>query len=402
MLRTTKLAASIMLAFCLTPYAYAFENVSDSTTHQLLSEILSEIGSASAATDSILTDIGTTINEGNGKIANTVQASAEAQRQMNIEQERTSRDQDARIAYEIPENICSESGSGGASEVAGAAAAAQTKLRPGGGGTIANSKVAKIIQHAALAPEADANSVALVHAQYCDSDDYAAYGGSDACPSVNSSMPGADKRVDSVLTGAGKDGKTPDLTFNQAQTDAAMMYTQNSVRRSIAPQLTKKEAETPLGLEYVGLMNQYNSELSAAAAPQEQSIADRQTVDSTQQLLKEALVSPSAQSFYNETASTQAKSTGKMSFAEFEQFEVGRRYANTDYNNDLQAMTSDNLLREQIRVSALQNWLLLELKRDVEKGNIIAGEQLASAAKTEYQPLLQEKLHAVKSAVAGD
>lgn len=401
MKRFTKIAAS-MLALATPLSAFAVYPVSDTETHQLLNQINAEIASAASATDSLLVDIGTTINEGDGKVANTVQAASEAQRQMNIEQERTSRDQDARIAYEMPENICSESGSAGASEIASAAAASRSALRPGGRGHISSSKIAKVIQRAAAAPEADANSSALVHAQYCDSDDYDAYGGSKACPSVNNSMPGADKRLDSVLTGAGKDGKAPDLTFSQDQTDAAMMYIQNSIRRSVAPQLSKQQASTPLGIEYVGLMNQFNSILSAAAAPQEQSVADRQPVDATVQLLKESLVSPSAQSFYNETASAQAKSTGKMSYAEFEQFETGRRYANVQYQNDLQAMTSENLQREQIRVTALNNWLLLELKRDLETGNIIAGQQLAANARDEFGPILQQKLHAVKAAQGGD
>lgn len=401
MKRLTKIAASV-LAITASCSAYATYPVTDLETHQLLSQIITEIGTTSSATDSILVDIGTTINESEGKVANTVQAASEAQRQMNIEQERTSRDQDARITYEMPENICSESGSAGASEVASAASASRSALRPGGGGHISNSKVAKIIQRAAAAPEADANSSALVHAQYCDSDDYAAYGGSDACPSVNNSMPGADKRLDSVLTGAGKDGKAPDLTFSQEQTDAAMMYIQNSIRRSVAPQLSKQLASTSLGVEYVGLMNQFNANLSAAAAPQEQTVADRQPVDATKQLLKEALVSPSAQSFYNETASKEAKSTGEMSYAEFEQFETGRRYANVQYQADLQAMTSENLQREQIRVTSLNNWLLLELKRDVETGNIIAGQLLASTARDEFGPILQQKLHAVKAAQGGD
>lgn len=399
--RLTKIAAGV-LALTTSCSTYAAYYMSDVQTHRLLSQIITEIGTTASTTDSILVDIGTTINQGEGKVANTVQAASEAQRQMNIEQERTSRDQDARIAYEMPENICSESGSAGASKVAGAAAAARSVLRPGGGGHIGSSSIAKVVQRASPAPEADANSSALVHAQYCDSDDYAAYGGSKACPSVNSSMPGADKRLDSVLTGAGKDDKAPDLTFSQDQTDAALMYIKNSIRRSVAPQLSKQLASTPLGIEYVGLMNQFNSILSAAAAPQEQSVADRQPVEATKQLLKEALVSPSAKSFYNETASAEAKSKGEMSYAEFEQFETGRRYANVDYQSDLQAMTSENLQREQIRVMALNNWLLLELKRDIETGNIIAGEHLASTTRDEFGPILQQKLHAVKAAQGGD
>ena len=55
-----------------------------------------------------------------------------------------------------------------------------------------------------------------------------------------------------------------------------------------------------------------------------------------------------AESYYQKIASAEAKRTGTMSAREFEYFEVGRRYANTEYQADLQNMTGDNLVREQI------------------------------------------------------
>ncbi|MFW8423792.1 conjugal transfer protein TraW, partial [Klebsiella pneumoniae] len=74
---------------------------------------------------------------------------------------------------------------------------------------------------------------------------------------------------------------------------------------------------------------------------------------------------------------------------EFESFEVGRRYANTDYQEDLQAMDGDNLMRELIRVQSLSNYLQLGIKNQLRESNIIAGQQLALAAAREYRPQLQ-------------
>lgn len=56
-----------------------------------------------------------------------------------------------------------------------------------------------------------------------------------------------------------------------------------------------------------------------------------------------------------------------MSNREFEAFEVGRRYANTDYQTDLQQMDGDNLTREQIRISSLIAWELHDIKEQMRK-----------------------------------
>lgn len=280
-------------------------------------------------------------------------------------------------------------------QVGAAAGSTKGSIRPGGSGAIANSSIAQAINSPPPAPEVDAARAAKIHAQFCDTDDYSAYGGARACPAVSGTMPGADKRVDSVLSGAGPNGKTPDLTFSQAQTDAARMYAQHSIRRSIGPQLRKGEADTVAGAQYIGLMNQYNAIISAAADPQEQRIADSQPNTATKNLITEALNSPSTASYYKQVASSQAKATGMMSAREFETFEVGRRYANTEYQTDLQSMSGDNLIREQIRVASLNSWLMLGLKNEIQRGNIINGQILASLARQEYEPILTQKYRSV-------
>ena len=134
---------------------------------------------------------------------------------------------------------------------------------------------------------------------------------------------------------------------------------------------------------------------SAAAAPLEQQIADSELSPATAPLLAEALQSPAASSYFQLTASPRARATNTMSAREFEAFEVGRRYANTAYLTDLQTMSGDNLIREQIRVAALNNWLLLNLKNETRMGNIINGLALASTARQEYEPILAQKYRAV-------
>jgi hypothetical protein len=58
-------------------------------------------------------------------------------------------------------------------------------------------------------------------------------------------------------------------------------------------------------------------------------------------------------------------------------------------------MDGENLQREIIRVNALQNSLLLELRNEIQAGNVVAGQQLASQVRAEYGPLLDKQYQAI-------
>ncbi|MEB0221340.1 conjugal transfer protein TraW [Pseudomonas sp. AB12(2023)] len=370
--------------------------------------VTAAVGGTTASVDAmntnlagILEQVGQAINENSQKIATTIETDGRAQRDYSSGQEKYRRLENARETYFVGANICSEAASGGANEVASSAGAAKGGMRPAGNTAISNKAIAQAINSPPVSAEIDSSRAAKVHAQFCDSDDYSAYGGAAACPSISTTMPGADKRIDSVLAGAGQDGKAPDLTFSQDQTDAARMYVQNSIRRSVGTQLKKGEADTAAGSQYVGLMNQYNAVISAAADPQEQRIADSQPSAVTKDLLKEVLISPSGSAYYAQVASKVAKSTGMMSAREFERFEVGRRYANTEYQADLQALNGENLQREQIRIASLNNQILLGVKDELQKSNIIAGQLLASKARDEYGPILGAVYRSVAGRMGG-
>ncbi|HET9642050.1 MAG TPA: conjugal transfer protein TraW, partial [Burkholderiaceae bacterium] len=349
----------------------------------------------------VLYNMGMAINQNTSKVSSTVEAAARSERELAVAQERNRRYEDARRRYVVPRSICSEAGSGGVSEVGAASGSAKGSVRPRGGAAIADAAISQAVNAPPVAPEIDASRAAKIHAQFCDADDFAAYGGAQACPALSTAMPGADKRLDTLFTGAGPNGKSPDLTFNQRQLDAALMYVQNGIRRSVAPQLRKGEADTTAGVQYVGLQTQFQAILSAAADPLEQQIADSAPNPVTRSLLQEALTSPSANAYYRQVASAQARSTGVMSAREFEAFEVGRRYANAAYQSDLQEMNDTNLTRELIRVTALNAWLMEQLKTEVRRGNIIQGLALASAARQEYGPILSQRYRAVSGRMGG-
>lgn len=393
---TRSRAAAALLGAALTTPAHATGwPVFDAALLAAVNTLNASVVAMNTSVTNLLYNIGLAVNQNGQKMASTVEATAKAQREFDTVQQTNRRLEDARQRYDVPVSICAESGSGGANQIADFATTSRSGLRAGGGAPVGNRAIGQAINAPAVSQAIDASRAAKIHAGYCDTDDHAAYGGAQVCPAISTSMPGADKRFDSMEIGAGPNGKKPDLTFSLEQTDAARMYVQNAVRRSVGPQLHKIEADTAAGAQYIGLMNQYNAIVSAAAAPLEQRIADSQPNPVTKELLKEALKSASANTYYALVASAHAKSAGTMSAREFEGFEVGRRYANTAYQSDLQAMAGDNLLRELIRVSTLNNWLLLSMKNELQKGTIINGMALSSQARQEFEPILTQKYRSI-------
>ena len=331
------------------------------------------------------------------KQAAMTEADGNATRSLMVRQAMDQRIQNAADSYTVPDNACSNSASGGMLQISSAAAGGGGNYRAGG--VHANSPtVDKAVNAPSVDPTADSRRASTVHALYCDSEDYASYGGSKLCPSV-SQMPGGDKRMDSIITGAGPDGKDPDMTFSPDQIDAARMYLQNSTKRSVGRELSKGEASSPAGQEYNGIMTQYESLTDAAGYPQREEIAEHTPNTATQQLLSDTLQDPSAQAYFSATASAYAQANHVMSYAELEKFDVGRRYANTGYVQDLQEMSGDNLTRELIRVETLNAWINLEVKNEVEQDSAINGMILASMAHSEYAPILQAKLQQLNMAM---
>ncbi|WP_117149789.1 conjugal transfer protein TraW [Pseudomonas coronafaciens] len=333
------------------------------------------------------TQIGTAIVQASDKQVAVISEAARAQREADIFGRQTERLERAREQYSVADSICSESASGVAATV-GKVSRAQTAVLASGAG-VGSAVVQKTIASEPVASRQGGYRSAAMHAQYCTPSEAAQYGGTDLCPQV-SSLPGGDIEMRSLIDGAGAVGKAPDLTFNQDQVDAGMAYMKNSARHDGGRAPGKGDIQSATGREYQGLMTQYKAIQSAATQPQLDIIAASQANPATQEALQEALQNPSAAEYFASTGSQQAQSTGVMSEREFEAFEVGRRYANTAYETDLQALSGDNLMREMVRVQSLGNWLQLGLKNDQRQANIIAGQQLALAADAKYVPQLQE------------
>lgn len=343
--------------------------------------------------------IGTAIVQASDKQVSAITESARTQREADIFGRETERLEKARDKYTVPDSICSESASGVAAAVGSASRAGASRLAGGQG--VSNAVVRSSVASLPVTPRQGGYRSAAMHAAYCTPSEAAQFGGTDLCPSV-SDLPGGDTELRSLLDGAGAVGKAPDLTFSQEQVDAGMAYMKNSARHDGGRSPGKGEIQSATGRQYHGLMTQLKAIQSAASQPQLDIVAASQANPATREALAETLKSPSAAEYFNTTASPEAQRTMVMSEREFESFEVGRRYANTAYETDLQQMSGDNLIRELVRVQGLGNWLQLSIKNEQRKANIIAGQQLALAADAKYVPQLQELSGKMSSGVSAN
>ncbi|MBQ0957238.1 conjugal transfer protein TraW [Serratia symbiotica] len=381
------LQATCLLA-ALTPQAQAMavDVVSSQPVEQQVMPALRKIQDTLGEILSAETETGTAVVQSGEKITTAITETARMQREADNFNRQADRLEKAREAYTLPDSICSESASGTAVQVSRATRAAASRLTSGGG--VSSPAVRDTLASLPVSPRQGSYRSAAIHAAYCTAEEARAYGGTGLCSGV-SPLPGGDTEIRSLLDGAGPPGKVPDLTFTPQQTDAAMAYLSNTARHNAGRSPGKGEIQTATGQAYQGLLTQYKAIQSAAAQQQLDMVAASQPLAATREALSEARQTPSAETYYQQTASAQVKQTGEMSEREFDAFEVGRRYANTAWVTDLQAMSGDNLLRELARQQSLGNWLALGIKNELRQANILAGQQLALAAMADYAPRLQ-------------
>ncbi|EJA1620115.1 conjugal transfer protein TraW [Escherichia coli] len=385
-----KLLAAVTGSLMLSSFTASAYTVNVNSSIPITTQVVPQLSTANATLGTILTtnqQIGGAISSGNDKIAAMIQQSTENMQQYATYAQQIKNLEDARRSYTVPDSICSESSSGQATQISRQAGAKQASLSRGGG--VNSSSVKKALSSKPDAPEKDLFATADIHRNYCTKEDADAWG--DLCNGV-SNLPGGDKQIRSLLAGAGPEDKAPELTFSQEQTDAAMMYLKNSSRRSVGRALKKGEVKTDSGRQYIGMMTEHDSIQSAAEQPQLAMVAASQPNEATKDVLAETLQTPSSKAWYDANASEEAKRTGMMSLREFESFEVNRRYANTDYQTDLQGMDGDNLVRESIRVQSLQNALLLGIKQQLHENAILIGQQLSLQGAQYYEPRLAQKM----------
>lgn len=398
----TLVAVSVINAGAMPAFAYTVNvNSSIPITAQVmpaLGTVNGNLGTANGLLgqiESTLINIGTAVNQQGDRQAALIQQVAQTQQQFDIEQRRNDRLLKAQDRYRVADDICAQSISGGAASASAAAAGGQRTL----GSASTSKNVKAIFEVPARATDIDASTTADAHSQYCDTADYAAFGGTTFCPAV-SDMPKADTSLSSILYGAGEEGKSPDGTFTEKQTDAALLYTKNTALRSAGRQLSRGEVKGAAGRVYLGMIQQYQAMADAAAQPQLEAIANTKPNPATDTPLADARKTPEVESFFQSYASSEAKRLNRMSATEFERFDVERRYSNPAYLATLNNKNEIDLQREQIMITNLNNHLQLGIKEQQQKTNILLGQILSNEAYNAYKPMLAQQLQNVNAGVS--
>ncbi|WP_434523818.1 conjugal transfer protein TraW [Photorhabdus asymbiotica] len=392
-LKKLSLALSALF-FSSNALAYTCHIASSTPVSSQIMPALGTVNSQLGTIQATLINIGTAITQQGDRQAALIDQAFKKQQQFEIAQKKQDRQKEVIDKYKIPDDICAQSISGGMGRASNAAHSGVSSL----GAASSNQNVRSAYLAPAKSTDVDTGNTASAHSAYCSETDMVAYGGTKFCERL-SDMPGGDISLTSVLQGAGKADKQPDLTFTEEQTDAALLYAKNTTGRSAGRAPAKGEVKSAAGRVYLGLLKQYQAYIDAAQQQQLEMIAASKPNPQTIEPVRETLKVPSMKYYYDKTVSNTAKSKG-MSLREFEQFEVGRRYANIAYQADLASKTDTDLLKEQIMVTNLNNWLLLENKKQLEKQNILTGQILAILAYGQYKDLLDSKINQLNQSIS--
>lgn len=208
-------------------------------------------------------------------------------------------------------------------------------------------------------------------------------------------MAAADQKAQSLFSGAGKDGRTPNLTFDPKQLLAGQKFVANVIDSTDSPRkLSPAEYDTPEGKRYEGLRIVNESKMSLSRDTLLDILNERQAVpNSTAVLAAIKDGSPAGGGAY--IADREAKvrlhsPSGNISPLELMDIEVGRRVDNPKWYEEVNTnMNSESLLKEQTMMLAMMMKMqYLQLRRG-EITTSLAAVQAAEATKANMGGKLQ-------------
>ncbi|MBC8641600.1 conjugal transfer protein TraW [Caballeronia sp. EK] len=360
--------------------------------------ITSALGAGFASLSTLLTTINGNIGGVGAKTASSMIQAANTQREMGIEIQRQQEQDRIARETELPIDPCSTSGSNYANQaIRGAGATSSSYRRGGGSGTasVSSSVLGHALSDAAPSAEASRRASTAIHQQkYCSALEVRL--GYPGCGS--SSMPDADAQAESIFTGAGQAGKTPDLTFTKDQEEAARAYTRLSLDPQPPENISRAEAATESGKLYIAMQKAYQANMSAAEKAQNDETASHMPFANSASLIEQIKQSDAAAQYFNATASNVAKSTGQMSLAELLDFEAGRRWRNPYWVIEQSAVSDPTKLqREQLMTTAFIAELQYENLKTNKFNSVVLGQILASLTRSNDRPAIESQLQRVRA-----
>jgi len=370
------------------------------------------VSAVTAAATSITTGLGagfgslaTLLNTINGNIGGTGSKTASAviqaantQREMGIEVQRQAEQDRIARETELPIDPCSTSGSNYANQAIRGAGATSSSYRRGGGSgsaSVSSGVLNHALSDAAPPVEASRRASTAIHQQkYCSALEVRL--GYPGCSS--STMPDADAQAESIFTGAGLAGKTPDMTFTKDQEEAARAFSRLSLDPQPPESISKAEAATESGKLYIAMQKAYQANMTTSEKAMNDEIASHMPFANSASLIEQIKQSDAAAQYLNATASNVAKSTGQMSLAELLDFEAGRRWRNPYWVIEQSAVSDPTKLqREQLMTTAFMAELAYENLQTNKFNSVVLGQILASLTRSNDRAAIESQLQRVRA-----
>ncbi|MBS1169296.1 MAG: hypothetical protein H6R01_214 [Burkholderiaceae bacterium] len=359
--------------------------------------VKSAIETSTASLTALLQMINNNLANVGSKVSESIAQASNSQREMAIEVQRKTEKERIERTTELPVDPCASSSSNFVATALTNSASRSSSYRRGGGGSAPSSAtLARKMADPIPTVEGTRKQTYAIHSEkYCSVvENKIGYAG---CNATN--MPDGDANIESLLTGAGKPGKEPDMTFSKEQEEAGRAYASLSVDPHGPEHLTKAEANTEQGRLYIAMQKAYQANMSAAEKPAFDAIAARVPFSGSQALINELKKAEGAAKYYDATASKVAKSTGTMSLAELQDFEAGRRFRNPYWIIAMGAEADPTKLqREGIYMQAFANEMLYQMFRRMEQQDIRLGLILASLTRNEMMPKIETQRQRVAAA----
>lgn len=245
---------------------------------------------------------------------------------------------------------------------------------------------------------ASAADVVTEHNKYCANGDptcdpkntvKARLGGNDV------TLADADKKVDTLLKGAGNDGVSV-LTYTKDQEEAATAFLTNIQHGAVTPRrLTKDESNTPAGKVYNAKMIEYDAVVDASGGALKSILASRLVgpgSDLWSKYMAEASKGDVGESTLKMLKEIESHTGQKgVSPADMLRIEVARRSQNPKWMTSITTASSDTmLLRELVIMQALSLQMQYNKLRQDEGTSVLNSMQALETVKQRMLPELRK------------
>lgn len=239
------------------------------------------------------------------------------------------------------------------------------------------------------APEKRAAMIVNAHGRYfCDGTERP------GCTALGV-LPGGDVRAESLFSGAKSSPNELDtLTFSKQQIDAARTYINNATVLTSIRGLTKAEAETRAGTEYLAMSLGAKARNNLANKGMLDALSRRVPVPETKALVDSIIAgNPVAAAYY---AKMPTLKTDGISLLDLMDAEVGRRYRNPKWLEAMAAASPEAAAKEAALMQAWQMDMSMKQFLLLERIEVALGQLLGVQVRQETTPQLAAKYSEVR------